>query len=62
MIDASRSPRPVWKRVGIAVFLVVAIVLAAWIIWVRELHHQAIHVRVLTPAIANLARSTPKPL
>ena len=47
MIDASRSPRPLWKRILIAVLLVVSIVVAAWIIWVKELHHQDIHIHTV---------------
>lgn len=56
MIDATRSPRPAWKRVATAVALIVAIVLAVWIIWIKELHHQSIHLRVLAPAITAPAR------
>jgi hypothetical protein len=51
MIDASRSPNPVWKRVFYAVLLVTAIVLAAWVIWVKELHHPGIQIRVLAPPV-----------
>ena len=52
MIDSSRSPRPLWNRILMAVLLVVSIVVAAWIIWVKELHHQDIHIH--TVAFAHL--------
>lgn len=44
MIDASRSPRPLWKRVLTGILLVALIVAAAWLIWVKELHHRDVHV------------------
>ena len=51
MIDSSRSPRPLWSRVLTAILLVVAIVVAAWVVWVKELHHP-------NPQIHTLARPT----
>ena len=51
MIDASRSPKPLWKRLMTAVVLVAAILLAAWTIWVKELHHNDVHVHALTQAV-----------
>lgn len=39
MIDASRSPRLLWVRVATVLLLAALIVLAAWTIWVKELHH-----------------------
>lgn len=47
MIDASRSPRPLWKRIATVLFLVAAIVAAVWIVWVKELNHHEIHVHAL---------------
>lgn len=52
MIDASRSPNPLWKRMCFVVVLVTAIVVAAWFIWVKELHHTGIQIRVLAPPAA----------
>ena len=49
MIDASRSPRPLWKRIATLVFLVASIALAVWLIWVKELHHHDVHVHALSP-------------
>ena len=56
MIDASRSPRPLWKRILTAVFLLAAIVVAAWLIWVKELHHHDVHVHAL--ALSPLTTAT----
>ena len=58
MIDATRSPRPLWKRIAIFVGLIVCIALAAWFIWVKELHHKDIHVRTVTPAPITLTGNT----
>jgi hypothetical protein len=41
MIDASRSPRPAWKRYATFVALAALIVVAAFVIWNKELHHTA---------------------
>ncbi|HVA74516.1 MAG TPA: hypothetical protein VNF71_08120 [Acidimicrobiales bacterium] len=49
MIDASRSPRPLWKRVTALLVLASVIVAAAWVIWVKELHHSDVHLRVYQP-------------
>jgi hypothetical protein len=45
MIDASRSPRPRWKQLTMLTLLIAAVVISAWLIWVKELHHPTqIHV------------------
>lgn len=60
MIDATRSPRPLWKRVATLLTLVVCIAVAAWVIWVKELHHKDIHVRTVSPpAITSPITPTP---
>jgi hypothetical protein len=41
MIDASRSPRPAWKRYGTFLLLVAVIAVAAVVIWKKELHHNS---------------------
>lgn len=44
MIDASRSPRSLWRRM-LTLLVVVALAAGAiWIIWVKELHHPDVHV------------------
>lgn len=63
MIDASRSPRPLWRRILTALLLVGGIVAAAWLIWVHELHHTGPHVGALPAvqpihAISSLGRIT----
>jgi len=55
MIDASRSPKPLWIRVAAAVVVIAALVAVAWLIWVKELHHQSIHLRVFASAVAAVA-------
>jgi hypothetical protein len=61
MIDSSRSPRPLWNRILTGVLLAVAIVLAVWIVWVKELHHKDIHVHALTPPTAvGISLSAPR--
>lgn len=59
MIDASRSPRPLWKRILTGVFLLAAIVVAAWLIWVKELHHHDVHVHALSPLTTSTAPFAP---
>lgn len=44
MIDASRSPRPLWRRVLTLLVVVAMAATATWIIWVKELHHPEVHV------------------
>jgi len=39
MIDASRSPRPAWKRYGTIVLLAALIAVAVLVVWTKELHH-----------------------
>jgi len=43
MIDASRSPRPAWKRVGTLLTVLAFILVLTWVIWVKELHHSKLH-------------------
>jgi hypothetical protein len=50
MIDASRSPRPAWKRYGIFLLLVALIAVAAFVIWKKELHHSSPAAAPPTPA------------
>ena len=58
MIDASRSPRPRWKRLVTLLLLFVFIALAAWLIWVKELHHKDIQVHTVgIPAVVAPATS-----
>jgi hypothetical protein len=60
MIDSSRSPRPFWSRAATAILLAGAIAIAAWFVWVKELHHHNIHVRTFVkPAVAALVQSVP---
>jgi hypothetical protein len=39
MIDATKSPLPTWKRYGLFVLVAVLVVVAAGVIWTKELHH-----------------------
>lgn len=41
MIDASRSPRPLWQRIGTVVVLAALIAVAAFVIWKKELKSPA---------------------
>lgn len=38
-VDASLSPRSIWRRTFNFLLLVVLIVGFSWFIWVKELHH-----------------------
>lgn len=60
MIDASRSPRPVWRRLLTTVTVAVLIAVLAWAIWVKELHHPGIKVRgsAHLPALSALVTRT----
>lgn len=59
MLDATRSPRPYWQRVATGLALVVLIVVVAWAIWSKELHHpiDAIHLHRSLPALIRLTGS-----
>lgn len=52
MIDASRSPRPLWKRVLTLLTLIALVAAASWLIWVKELHHQDVHLPAYASAVA----------
>lgn len=55
MIDASRSPRPLWKRFLVGAAVIGSTVAAGWVIWVKELHHHSIHVHALSaPTVTTL--------
>lgn len=41
MIDASKSPMPLWKRWTTMALLAVLIVVAGYVLWTKELHHPA---------------------
>jgi hypothetical protein len=41
MIDATKSPTPAWRKYLIFVVLGVLIVIAAYFVWVKELHHSS---------------------
>lgn len=41
MIDASKSPMPLWKRLATVLLLAVLIVAAGYVLWTKELHHSA---------------------
>lgn len=47
MIDATRSPRPLWRRILTLVVVAGLIGFFAWAIWVKELHHPGIKIRAL---------------
>lgn len=50
MIDATRSPRSLWRRLFTVVVVAVLIGAFAWAIWVKELHHPGIKLHVLVPS------------
>ena len=58
MIDASRSPRPLWKRVLTLLTLVALVAAASWLIWVKELHHQDVHLPSYAYAVVTSATRT----
>ena len=68
MIDATKAPTPAWKRYGIMALLAVLIVVAAFMVWKKELHHSgsgsasppaAAVVNPLTPTAPAKAASRP---
>lgn len=52
MIDASRSPRPLWRRVLTLLVVVGLAAAAVWVIWVKELHHPDVHVPAYLHSVA----------
>lgn len=52
MIDATRSPRPLWKRVLTLLLVTALVVASAWVIWVKELHHPDVHVPAYLHSVA----------
>lgn len=59
MIDASRSPRPLWRR-ALTLFIVTALVAVfAWAIWVKELHHPAPHIGTFSSPTLAIGTAVP---
>jgi hypothetical protein len=62
MIDATKSPAPTWKRYGIFLIVAVLLVVAAGVIWTKELHHSIPGISKSKPsasAPASSVHSTP---
>jgi hypothetical protein len=62
MIDATKSPSPVWKRYGLILVIAVLVIVAAGAIWTKELHHSIPGISKSKPAAsapATAAQSTP---
>lgn len=47
MIDATRTPRRFWRKLINVLIVASLIVMFAWLIWVKELHHTDVHVHAL---------------
>lgn len=47
MIDATRSPRSFWQKLLTGLVVAALIIVFAWLIWVKELHHTDVHVHAL---------------
>jgi len=47
-VDATRTPRPLWRRAATTLTVALLIVVFSWVIWVKELHHTQPHVRVFS--------------
>lgn len=42
MLDASKSPIPTWRRYVMAGVLTIAILVAGWFVWSKDLHHASL--------------------
>lgn len=53
MFDATRSPRPYWQRIATGLALIVLILVVAWAIWTKELHHHisSFHIHQSLPTL-----------
>lgn len=63
MIDATKGPLPAYKRIGLFALVAVLVVVAAGMIWTKELHHSIPGISKSKPAAAAAAparvQSTP---
>ena len=41
MIDSTKSPMPTWRRYAMVAALAILIAVAAYVVWVKELHHSS---------------------
>lgn len=39
MIDSSKTPMPLWRRYATLAALTLLVLVAAYVVWVKELHH-----------------------
>ncbi|MHB1533826.1 MAG: hypothetical protein ACYC1D_04280 [Acidimicrobiales bacterium] len=58
MIDATRSPRPLWKRLAIYAVLAVLVIVLGTFIWTKDLHHSSPAAAPASPPAA-VSRSIP---
>ncbi len=62
MIDATKSPLPTWKRYGLFLLVGVLVVVAAGVIWTKELHHSIPGISKSKPAAsAPASEQSPSP-
>lgn len=60
MIDSTKSPMPAWRRYASVVALTVLVAIAGFVIWTKELHHNAsATASVSPPAVAKTATTKP---
>ena len=59
MIDATKSPVPAWKRLGLIVLLAVLVLAAGYVIWTKELHHSTSPASSPAPASAPVTLQGP---
>jgi hypothetical protein len=59
MIDATKSPLPAWKRYGLIILVAALVVVAAGMIWTKELHHSIPGISKSKPAASAPASATP---
>lgn len=60
MIDATKSPMPLWRRYATIALLAIVILAAGYLVWSKELHHSSSSGSPPSPAAASANSATTK--
>lgn len=57
MIDATKSPMPLWRRYASIALLIVIVAAVGWFVWTKEIHKSTASSAPPVPAAAQTAKA-----